>query len=181
MTGYKIFRDGVQVGTSATNSYSSTGLAASTVYRYTVSAYDAVGNNSAASNAVGVITLNSGASTIAVGSRAVTTANLNVRNSASASAAKLGTESIGALGTVSGGPTSAGGYTWWQVNYDNAISGWSISTFLLPAAANASPAVGMAEPAGGSLSLIQQLMQQVQALSLQLQSLQSQVAGATIP
>ena len=47
VTGYKIFRDGVQVGTSATNSFSNTGLAASTVYSYTVSANDAAGNNSA--------------------------------------------------------------------------------------------------------------------------------------
>ena len=108
----------------------------------------------------------------------VTTANLNVRQSASASATKLGTKSIGALGTVVGGPTSAGGYTWWQINYDNAISGWSISTYLLPAAANASPAVGMAPPTKSSFSLIQQLLQQVQALSLQLQSLQAQLAGA---
>ena len=124
------------------------------------------------------ITASAGSQSIAVGSRVVTTANLNVRQSASASATKLGTESIGALGTVVGGPTSAGGYTWWQVNYDNAISGWSISTYLLPAAANASPAVGMAQPTNGSFTLIQQLLKQVQALSLQLQSLQSQMAGA---
>ena len=92
VTGYKIFRDGVQVGTSATNSYSNTGLAASTVYSYTVSAYDAAGNNSAQSSATGAITSSAGSQSIAVGSRVVTTANLNVRQSASASATKLGTE-----------------------------------------------------------------------------------------
>ena len=178
VTGYKIFRDGVQVGTSATNSFSNTGLAASTVYSYTVSANDAAGNNCARQPRLVLLRLSAGSQSIAVGSRVVTTANLNVRQSASASATKLGTESIGALGTVVGGPTSAGGYTWWQVNYDNAISGWSISTYLLPAAANASPAVGMAQPTNGSFTLIQQLLKQVQALSLQLQSLQSQMAGA---
>ena len=80
-------------------------------------------------------------------------------------------------GTVIGGPTTASGYTWWQINWDNGLSGWSINTYLLPAAANASPAVGMA-PTGNSLTLIQQLLRQVEALSLQLQSLQSQMAGA---
>ena len=93
VTGYKIFRDGVQVGTSATNSFSNTGLAASTVYSYTVSAYDAAGNNSAQSSATGAITQSAGAASIAVGGRVVTTANLNVRQSASAGATKLGTES----------------------------------------------------------------------------------------
>ena len=52
VAGYKIFRAGVQVGTSATNAYTDTGLAPSTTYSYTVSAYDAAGNNSAQSSAV---------------------------------------------------------------------------------------------------------------------------------
>jgi chitodextrinase len=46
VTGYTIYRGGVQVGTSATNSYSDTGLTASTQYTYTVDAYDAAGNHS---------------------------------------------------------------------------------------------------------------------------------------
>ena len=50
VAGYKIFRGGTQVGTSATNSYSDAGLTASTSYLYTVSAYDAAGNNSAQSS-----------------------------------------------------------------------------------------------------------------------------------
>ena len=49
VTGYKVYRNGTQVNTSATNSYSDTGLTASTTYTYTVSAYDAAGNNSAQS------------------------------------------------------------------------------------------------------------------------------------
>ena len=52
VAGYKIFRAGVQVGTSATNAYTDTGLAPSTTYSYTVSAYDATGNNSAQSTAL---------------------------------------------------------------------------------------------------------------------------------
>lgn len=50
VTGYRIFRDGVQVGTSTTTSYTDTGLAPQTTYSYTVSAHDAAGNNSAQSS-----------------------------------------------------------------------------------------------------------------------------------
>ena len=49
VTGYLVYRNGVQVGTSATNSYSDNNLSPSTSYSYAVSAYDAVGNNSAQS------------------------------------------------------------------------------------------------------------------------------------
>lgn len=49
VSGYKIFRGGVQIGTSASINYSDTGLSASTAYSYTVSAYDANSNNSAQS------------------------------------------------------------------------------------------------------------------------------------
>jgi hypothetical protein len=57
VTGYKIFRGGTQVGASETNSFSDTGLTASTAYSYTVSAYDAAGNNSAQSSSVSATTL----------------------------------------------------------------------------------------------------------------------------
>lgn len=49
VSGYKIFRGGVQISTSTTPTYSHTGLTPSTNYTYTVSAYDAAGNNSAQS------------------------------------------------------------------------------------------------------------------------------------
>jgi glucose/arabinose dehydrogenase/chitodextrinase len=58
VTGYKIYRNGTQVGTSATTAYSDTGLTVNTSYNYTVSAYDAASNNSAQSSpAVAVSTL----------------------------------------------------------------------------------------------------------------------------
>ena len=50
VTGYKVFRNGVQVVATASTSYTDTGLSPSTTYSYTVSAYDAVGNNSAQSS-----------------------------------------------------------------------------------------------------------------------------------
>jgi len=49
VTGYKIYRDGALVGTSATVSYTDSGLSPATNYSYAVRAYDAASNTSAAS------------------------------------------------------------------------------------------------------------------------------------
>lgn len=57
VTGYKIYRNGTQVGTSATTTYSSTGLTPNTSYSFTVAAYDAIGNTSAQSAASSFSTL----------------------------------------------------------------------------------------------------------------------------
>lgn len=57
MAGYRIYRNGVLVGTVAGTSYTDTGLTASTTYSYTVRAYDKAGNTSAASTAVSATTL----------------------------------------------------------------------------------------------------------------------------
>ncbi|MDP2877646.1 MAG: fibronectin type III domain-containing protein [Holophaga sp.] len=54
--GYRIFRNGTQVGTSATNSFKDTGLMASTRYSFTVAAYDAAGNISPQSAARSQVT-----------------------------------------------------------------------------------------------------------------------------
>ena len=48
--GYKIYRNGTQIGTAYTNSYTDTGLFPETAYSYTVQAYDAAGTVSAQSN-----------------------------------------------------------------------------------------------------------------------------------
>ncbi|MBW7477857.1 fibronectin type III domain-containing protein, partial [Paenibacillus oenotherae] len=57
VTGYDIFRNGTKVGSSTTTSYTDSGLAEETSYKYTVKAFDAAANNSAASNEVTVVTL----------------------------------------------------------------------------------------------------------------------------
>jgi hypothetical protein len=44
VVGYKIYRDGTQIGTSSTLSYQNTGLNSNTTYSFSVSAYDATGN-----------------------------------------------------------------------------------------------------------------------------------------
>ncbi|UFU00370.1 fibronectin type III domain-containing protein [Radiobacillus kanasensis] len=56
ISNYEIYRDGVSVGTSATTSYSDSGLTASTTYSYQVKAIGANGKESALSTAVSVTT-----------------------------------------------------------------------------------------------------------------------------
>jgi len=62
VTGYEIYRSGSLIGTSATTTYSNTGLTASTAYSYTVKAKDAAGNLSAASNTATATTQSGGGS-----------------------------------------------------------------------------------------------------------------------
>ncbi len=56
VTGYEIYRNGVKVGTSATTSYTDTGLSANTTYTYTVKAFDAAANLSVLSAIASVTT-----------------------------------------------------------------------------------------------------------------------------
>ena len=58
VNGYRIYRNGNFLTTSLTNSYSDNGLQASTEYSYTVSAFDAAGNESAQSSSVNATTDN---------------------------------------------------------------------------------------------------------------------------
>ena len=60
VTGYQILRGGTAVGTSTGTTYTDSGLTASTAYTYTVKAYDAAGNYSAASSPLTVTTSASG-------------------------------------------------------------------------------------------------------------------------
>src|SRR5262245_46837097 len=56
VAGYKVFRNGAQIATTAVTSFSSTGLSASTLYTYRVAAYDGAGNTSAQSTAASATT-----------------------------------------------------------------------------------------------------------------------------
>jgi hypothetical protein len=56
LAGYTVYRDGIQIDTVATESYSDEGLAQDTEYDYQVSAFDASGNHSAVSAIVSVTT-----------------------------------------------------------------------------------------------------------------------------
>jgi chitodextrinase len=56
VTGYRIYRGGVSVGTSTSTAFTNSGLSPSTAYTYAVRAYDAAGNESTASNSLTVTT-----------------------------------------------------------------------------------------------------------------------------
>jgi parallel beta-helix repeat protein len=57
VVGYRVYRGGVLVGSTDNTGYADTALLASTTYNYTVTAYDAAGNESAQSAAVSATTL----------------------------------------------------------------------------------------------------------------------------
>jgi hypothetical protein len=56
VTGYRVFRSGVQIATVTGTAYQNVGLSASTAYTYTVKAVDAAGNQSASSSAASATT-----------------------------------------------------------------------------------------------------------------------------
>ncbi|WP_282971363.1 GH12 family glycosyl hydrolase domain-containing protein [Actinospica acidithermotolerans] len=93
VAGYRVYRNGVQVGTSTGTTFTDTGLSASTQYTYTVAAYDAAGNVSAQSAGVTATTsAGSGGGGGCVAGYAVTsqwgngfTATVTVTNNGSAS------------------------------------------------------------------------------------------------
>jgi len=65
VTGYTVFRDGVNIGTTAgATSFNVSGLTANTAYAFTVTARDAAGNISVASNVANVTTLEGGGGVI---------------------------------------------------------------------------------------------------------------------
>jgi hypothetical protein len=60
-----------------------------------------------------------------------TTVRLNVRSyPALVRGNILGSQLAGAFGTIIGGPVSANGYTWWNIDYANAPDGWSVESYL---------------------------------------------------
>ena len=56
ISGYDIYRNGSEVGSSANTAYTNVGLTASTTYSYTIAAYDNNGNTSAQSGSVNATT-----------------------------------------------------------------------------------------------------------------------------
>jgi chitodextrinase len=63
VTGYKVFRNGTQIGTATGTSYTVTGLTAATAYTFKVAAHDAAGNTSAQSAGLAVTTAGTGGGT----------------------------------------------------------------------------------------------------------------------
>ncbi len=66
-----------------------------------------------------------------VGQRVKTIANLNVRSSAKILGKLLGRQKKGAVGKIVSGPIKANGYSWWKINYDTGVDGYSVENFLV--------------------------------------------------
>ena len=83
------------------------------------------------------------ADTLAVGSVVEVTGTggdgLNVRSSADSSAAVVGVEKDGARGVVQEGPVTGGSFTWWRVQWNSGVMGWSAATYLKVAAPSPIP------------------------------------------
>ena len=78
VTGYQVFRDGTQIATSTGTSYSDTGLSPDTTYSYTVTAFDAALNISAASGSASATTFAAETGSIASGGYPIDLINLSV-------------------------------------------------------------------------------------------------------
>ena len=85
-----------------------------------------------------------------IGDRVQTTTTVNVRGGAGLSQTLLGTQPTGSQGTITGGPTQADGYNWWNINYDTGTDGWTGENTLTKATAPASPQLCSRYPSNAS-------------------------------
>ncbi len=103
VTGYEVWRGTVKIAISTTNSYSDSGLTASTTYTYTVKAFDAANNTSAASSAATATTLALGA-----------TDTIPPSAPANLTATAVSDTRIGLAWTASTDDTGVAGYEVWR-------------------------------------------------------------------
>src|SRR6185503_9181296 len=112
VAGYKIYRDGAQIGTSPTSTFSSTGLLEARTYSYTVAAYDAAGNTSSQSGADSATTLDVTAPSIPAGVTATPTSSSHIELAWPASSDNVGVASYDVYqGTVLIGSPKLPSYT----------------------------------------------------------------------
>src|SRR6185436_3606104 len=85
VTGYHVYRNGVDQGTTAGTTWSSTGLTSATTYSFTVSAFDAASNASAQSTAASATTFDVTAPSVPtnLSATAVSTSQINLSWTAS--------------------------------------------------------------------------------------------------
>jgi len=126
VSGYNIYRNGKQTGTTAGTSYQSTELKAYTSYTYRVAAYDEAGNKSAKSVAVTKTTQPVPSTKFVIGDRVRTIEKANVRSAPSSSGTVSGTQPKAAVGGVLGGPWYWNLRWWWEINFDDVdgTDGW---------------------------------------------------------
>ena len=66
----------------------------------------------------------------AVGDAIRVTEAVNFRSAAGTSASVIAVLAAGTTGTVTGGPTSANGYVWWQFRTSGGTTGWAVQDWL---------------------------------------------------
>src|SRR3989344_2199197 len=64
------------------------------------------------------------------GTKVKTTSNLKVRLTASIYSQEVGTQSVGAVGTVVAGPIVSNGYTWWKYDFLTGADGWAVDDYV---------------------------------------------------
>ena len=135
VTGYNIYRNGVLVNTTSNNSYTDTGLTASTRYSYKVSAVDAAGNESSTSNTLSIVTGDvvtpSTSTKFSIGDNIIVNTPgsvLNVRQTANG--VLVGTQQDNTIGLVTGGPVSSGNLIWWNIDFSGGVDGWVAGDFI---------------------------------------------------
>jgi chitodextrinase len=124
VAGYKIYQNNIEIGTTASTSYQSTGLNANTSYTYRVAAYDGAGNTSTKSVGVTTKTQPLPSTVFTIGDRVQTTWKVTVRSTPSNSGTASGTQLKGAIGRVAGGPVYSNLQWWWQIDFDSGVDGW---------------------------------------------------------
>ena len=77
-----------------------------------------------------------------VGDNVRVTENLNLRSSASTSGSVVMVLTAGTTGTMQGGPTSANGYTWWQIRTSGGTTGWAVENWLVEGGGTTPPPTG---------------------------------------
>jgi len=84
------------------------------------------------------------------GDKIITTATVRVRTGGSLIAQQLGRQAAGSVGIVTSGPITAGGHTWYRINFDTGVDGWVASSWLARSATSGSQAtVKIISPNGG--------------------------------
>lgn len=120
-----------QMGTSDKNSFADLNIVPNEFYRYRVRARDGAGNASKNSHAKSARTWPPVSTKFVQTQKVETLARLNVRDVPTRSEGKiLGTQAVGSLGTIIGGPFYANNQWWWHIDYDNGPDGWSSENYL---------------------------------------------------
>jgi chitodextrinase len=134
VTGYRVYRGSSQVGTSATTSFTNTGLAPATNYSYFVKAYDAAGNVSGSSNVVSASTKASSSGGLLSGSLAVPASVINLSSAGTTDWAHWGLSSTTSFDHKRGVTQSISNYTRlgtgniWRVGDNLTAFSWSDGT-----------------------------------------------------